>query len=524
MSPRNFPEAVVSMKAFTTGEEVYAGSPASASLTSRIKYLVLPDSLPRFGCVLFLYLLAAWGGNALTLTPAAVSDLLWPANGLLLAFLLPIARRYWASYLAASIAINTLVHVFFHFSANRALLFSIGNTIEILVAGLLLAPREGVRPDLTRLRTLAKFLAFAVFLAPVTSTGFLEIVFTLWASLSRPSILSNWLSSDAMGLALMTPLFLAIESKELKRLFEPEKCLETIAILALVAAVSIAVFTQPGLPLDFLVIPAVLLAVFRLRGTGGSLAIMLVAAPAVYLTERAHGAFSISGASSEHHGFFILQLFLCVNVVIMYAVNASLSATDRLQTEMTDAFHEADAMATTDYGTGLANRLSFDRQLAREWQAAIREQGIISLLFVDVDHFKLYNDHYGHLAGDACLRRIADILANAARRSTDMVARYGGEEFALILPNALSGGAFTLADRILRSVVDAQIPHLPYTPGIVTVSIGVATMRPKPGDEKSGLVRFADHALYDAKRGGRNRISLWDGHYEASAAGDRRRS
>jgi diguanylate cyclase (GGDEF)-like protein len=496
-------------KAISTVVETDAGQPAFPSLFARLKAVALPDSLPRFACVLGLYLVASWGGNSLTLTPA-VADLLWPANGLLLAFLLPIARRYWTSYLVSTVAINLIVHVAFGFSIERALLYSVANTIEVIVAALLLGEKDGTRPDLTSFPTLARFIAFGVLLAPITSTGFMEMILALWAYPRHPQMLSNWLTGDIMGMALMTPLFLAMERKEFRRLLAPEKRLETIAILAGVATVSIAVFAQKGLPLDFLVIPALLIAVFRLRATGGAIAILLIAAPSVYMTERAHGAFSISGASSDHHGFLILQLFLCVNVVILYAVNAALTARDRLQAEITDAYHEADTKATRDYGTGLANRLSFDRQLAREWQFALREEEAISLLLVDVDHFKLYNDHYGHLAGDECLRRVANILSITARRSTDMVSRFGGEEFALILPAAPDGGAFTLAERIRQAVLDSQIAHLPYTAGMVTVSIGVATLVPTPKLTKGDLVKSADRALYEAKRLGRNRVSVWD--------------
>jgi len=499
------------MKAISsTVVETGSAQPVFPSLIARLKLLATPDSFARFVCVLALYFAASWVGNALTRTPA-VSDIVWPANGLLLAFLLPIARRYWPSYLAASILFNALVHLAFGFSIQRSVLYSVGNTVEVLVAALLFAEKDNSRPDFTKLRTLARFVVFAVLLAPVTSTGFLEIVLGLWAYPSHPQMISSWLTSDIVGIALITPLFLAMERKELRRLLSPGKWMETFSVLFGVAIVSIAVFIQPGLPLDFLVIPALLIAVFRLRATGGAMAILLIAAPAVYMTERARGVFSLAGALSDHHnGYLVLQLFLLVNVVILYAVNAALNARDRRHAEITDAFHQADIMAAKDYGTGLANRLTFDRQLIREWQNALREQGIVSLLIVDVDHFKLYNDHYGHLAGDECLRRIASILSGTARRSTDLVARFGGEEFALLLPGAPSAGAMTLAERIRQAVLDAQIPHLPYTPGIITVSIGVATLRPTPDMNKCDLVKNADRALYEAKRQGRNRLSLWD--------------
>jgi diguanylate cyclase (GGDEF)-like protein len=180
-----------------------------------------------------------------------------------------------------------------------------------------------------------------------------------------------------------------------------------------------------------------------------------------------------------------------------------------MQQEMTAAFREADALATLDYATGLANRFNFDRKLAFEWQSAALQQNSVALMMVDIDHFKLYNDHYGHLAGDDCLRRIANILADASLRSSDLVARYGGEEFAVILPRVSVQGAITLAERVRQLVADAQISHMPYTPGIVTVSIGVAALMPSTIGDETNLIQFADRALYSAKRAGRNRVEAY---------------
>jgi diguanylate cyclase (GGDEF)-like protein len=501
------------MKALSPAAHAGPGSHSASPLprqaqAGRLAW-ALPDSYSRFGFVMLLYLVASWGGNSLTRTPA-VADILWPANGLLLAFLLPIARRYWTSYLVASVVINIAVHLAFGFPLGSGILYTVANTIEVLIAAMLVNSRDGSKPDLTRMRTLVRFVLCAVVLAPCASTGFVEMVLAIWTYPRHPELLANWLVGDVMGMALMTPLCLALDRNEFLALLAPKKRWETIGILAAILLLSIVVFTQTELPIDFLIIPLVLVAVFRLRGTGAALAILLIAAPGVYMTERAHGAFMISGASTDHHGFFILQLFLCVNLVVVYAVNAALGTRDRRQQEMTAAFHEADALAAQDYSTGLANRLRFDRQLSHEWQNAMRQHNTLALLMVDIDHFKLYNDHYGHLAGDECLRRIASILAGASLRSTDVVARYGGEEFAVVLPRATRQGAMALAERIRQSVADAHLPHLPYTPGIVTVSIGVAAMRPDNAVSETALIHCADRALYAAKRAGRNRVEAFE--------------
>ena len=142
-----------------------------------------------------------------------------------------------------------------------------------------------------------------------------------------------------------------------------------------------------------------------------------------------------------------------------------------------------------------------------EWQRALRQQQPLSLLMVDVDNFKQYNDAYGHLGGDECLQRIATAVASEMR-TNDLVARYGGEEFAVILPNQSLKGAAIVAERIRCRVEQLHMPNLGSTPHVVTVSIGAATALAVHGADPSQLVATADSALYRAKHMGRNRISL----------------
>jgi diguanylate cyclase (GGDEF)-like protein len=164
-------------------------------------------------------------------------------------------------------------------------------------------------------------------------------------------------------------------------------------------------------------------------------------------------------------------------------------------------------LATRDGLTGLANRRCFDDTLQAEWQRALRQQQPLSLLMVDVDNFKQYNDAYGHLGGDECLQRIANAVASEMR-ANDLVARYGGEEFGVILPNQSLKGAAIVAERIRCRVEQLHLPNLGSQRHVVTVSIGAATALPAPGADPSQLVATADSALYRAKHMGRNRISL----------------
>ena len=155
--------------------------------------------------------------------------------------------------------------------------------------------------------------------------------------------------------------------------------------------------------------------------------------------------------------------------------------------------------------TGIANRRRFDEHLALAWRHGSREAHPVSLLLADIDYFKRYNDHHGHLAGDDCLRRVARALAACPQRPLDVVARYGGEEFGCILPGTDLPGALRVARTMREAVADLELVH-GSSPAAeyVTVSVGAATLQPSRARSLQDLIRQADVALYDAKRAGRN--------------------
>jgi diguanylate cyclase (GGDEF)-like protein len=168
-------------------------------------------------------------------------------------------------------------------------------------------------------------------------------------------------------------------------------------------------------------------------------------------------------------------------------------------------------LALTDGLTGLANRRAFDEALEREWKRTAREGSQISLLLLDVDHFKPFNDRYGHQVGDDCLRAVA-IAVREAVRGTDIAARYGGEEIAVILPSTNSVGAVAAAEKVRTAVEALQITHEgnPEGGGWVTASVGAATALSRHGGTMrmpESLLLAADTAMYKAKREGRNRVA-----------------
>lgn len=181
--------------------------------------------------------------------------------------------------------------------------------------------------------------------------------------------------------------------------------------------------------------------------------------------------------------------------------------------ELLVANQELQKLALSDGLTSLANRRRFDEHLADEWQRLARDKQPLSLILCDLDHFKRYNDTFGHPAGDRCLIRVARALLSGPQRPADLVARYGGEEFAIILPNTDTHGAWRIAQKIHKSIRALRIEHAPGNEEpYVTVTMGVSTVIPGHDNTAQMLVQASDLALYHAKQQGRNRTYV-NGHY-----------
>ncbi|MBA5637740.1 diguanylate cyclase [Duganella sp. LX20W] len=183
----------------------------------------------------------------------------------------------------------------------------------------------------------------------------------------------------------------------------------------------------------------------------------------------------------------------------------------RVRTQLT-VKRQADAMrelTLTDALTGVANRRHFNDTLELEWRRCARSGMPLSAIMIDIDHFKRYNDAYGHQAGDQCLQKVAVAMKRCASRPQDLLARYGGEEFILLLPQEGLAGATAVARRILDEVDALALPHeASPTSSVVSVSMGIATLQPGEASEPEALIRNADEQLYRAKLHGRNRYSV----------------
>lgn len=219
--------------------------------------------------------------------------------------------------------------------------------------------------------------------------------------------------------------------------------------------------------------------------------------PVIFITSR-------NDAEDEEHGLMLGAADYISKPFSLAIVRMRV----RNQIELLRAKLQLARLAATDGLTGLANRRCFDETLAMEFARHTRSGATLAMLLIDIDHFKRFNDTYGHLAGDECLRRVAGILEGAANRAHDLAARYGGEEFVCVLPETDRDGAIAIAEKIRQGIHDLAIPHSEsVTADRVTASIGVVATQCALEMSELRLLERADKQLYAAKAGGRNRIA-----------------
>jgi diguanylate cyclase (GGDEF)-like protein/PAS domain S-box-containing protein len=557
--------------------------------------------------------------------------ILWPSNGFLIGVLLCSTRRQWPAWILTGYLIDFALNRLLGNTFGTSAWFSLCNMLEVVVASFPLSRSISPGPDLTRPRQLINFLLYGVLLAPAVAS-FAVLLPTQGTASFNGSRLHRflwWFIADALGISIVTPLYLSFR---LKDKLQGRSWLEVLGLSVMLVSVTAAVFRESRYPGVYLILPFLLLMGVRLGLAGSACGLLFVSVIAGFLTTSGHGPFMLMRSSSLAMRDLGLQIFIAVSMLVVYIpevvlaqrrrlqenlitsearfrllaeasrdmivltdldgrrhyvspsvtevlgwqpdevlegsyrdlvhpddvaslsqllkecqegipprvlpyrcrnkegeyrwletnprlyrdpstghpagfVNVVRDITDRRRNEdkLNEAFHLVESLASVDGLTGLANRRRFDEILEQEWLRAQRDQAALSLFMIDVDHFKLYNDLYGHLAGDDCLRQIAHSVRGLVNRPADLSARYGGEEFAVILPGTGQSGAIEIAMRICRAIEQLRIPHADCPWGIVTLSIGVATCFPANEQEHSLLVQAADAALYRAKRSGRNR-------------------
>ncbi|AKS04665.1 sensor domain-containing diguanylate cyclase [Pseudomonas trivialis] len=238
----------------------------------------------------------------------------------------------------------------------------------------------------------------------------------------------------------------------------------------------------------------------------------------IYAYRRLSDLPIVAAAGVSHHQIFVqwwshvTRTIIVVGMIILALAFLGALLYRQIQqlliaeSELQVAQSQLEIIAMTDGLTLLANRRSFDITLKKEWGRAVRSQSSLAVILLDIDWFKQYNDHYGHLMGDDCLVKIANLIAQSINRACDIAARYGGEEFVILLPETELAGALIVAEKVRMSIAQAQIQHLASPLGIVTISSGVIAMCPIEKENQKESLAQADRLLYCAKAKGRNCI------------------
>lgn len=447
----------------------------------------------------------SWGGVELTRQGGNVASL-WLADGALLGILLTTRTRQWPAYFAAAYIANCAANRLYGDSTLVAMILPLCNAAATLLAARVLNARLPEASDLTQRDPFINFLVFGVVLAPLLSAalGAAALYFTLGVPFD--AVFGTWYLAVALGTAIVTPLMLQIRRRELSALFRREALGRTMALLTLMTVSTIIVFVQVKYPLLFLLCPMLMLVVSQLGFAGAAVSVCLTAIVAVIATLEGRGPVVLLAGLDVTHQIAYIQVFIAAMVAMTLPVAVTLSERERLRVELERANVVLRSLAMTDSLTGLANRRYFDDMLEREWRRAARGTDVLSLLLVDIDHFKLYNDYYGHPAGDRCLKTVAQALKVAACRSADIIARYGGEEFAVILPETPPEGAQAIAEALRVAVERLNIEHVKSEAGRLTISVGYASATGSLEERSAALVERADRALYAAKSEGRNRV------------------
>jgi diguanylate cyclase (GGDEF)-like protein len=436
--------------------------------------------------------------------------IMWPLNGITVGLLIMRPRSDWPAIFAGTfLGVGTGEY----FDGNSLLLVvtqRLFSATEVGICAIILPRFESLERWLrTRRATLRLYLAL---LAGPGVSGVMAAWFA-WKVQGRPfpDAFDGWAVADALGIAATLPLVLSLRSNEMRRLFQLGNLPKTLGTLGLCFGVVYLTFSCSRYPLLFLLYPSLLLVDSLLSFAGASMAAMGVCLFSVYLTIHRPGPFVKLFTHTSTERDVALQFFLGFQLAALFPASVAFLERRWMVVQVAEANARLTQLAETDGLTGIANRRVFDERFAMEWKAAARNGADLAVLIVDLDSFKQYNDHYGHLAGDECLRKVAGILGSVARRPHDLAARYGGEEFVLQLPGTSLEGALLLAEELRKAVFDGAGEHRWSSWERVTVSIGCASTTPRLEEPRTGLVAQADKGLYQAKRAGRNTVRARSG-------------
>jgi len=448
-----------------------------------------------------------WALNHFILNTTGIS-ILWPINGFLLGIMLLNTRPgVWGYSLGH--AFGNLVGYSLEVGLNEALLMTIAHSIELNMAFLLLrrVVFENGR-NLGHPRVLWRFTIWAVLVSPAVAaliTGYFLSEYFLGLSPWHTSFL--WWASGALGMAIFAPmagLFNVVRFKVWSGENSVGSALLRLFVLVLVSS---SVFFESNYSLFFVVFPAVTWVVFKMGFMASpivSLVLFLIAFPAAFF---GYGPFNILTGEIFHDRFLLLQLFMGTVLLVTMPIGMVLDHRTKLIRKLKSREEELKILSRQDPLTKLLNRRGFEQEMGDVIDFAQKNNSPVSLIILDIDFFKKYNDFYGHLDGDKILSWLGSVLKEKSRAVDGFAVRQGGEEFGVLLPGMTLREAGLWAEILRISIEDGKKEHVGSAFGYVTVSVGVAcrTGFGRNNDEKT-LWQEADKALYEAKEGGRNKV------------------
>jgi len=445
-------------------------------------------------------------------------QIFWPLNGVTIALLIMRPGTAWPLLLAA-VALGTGAGEYVDNNPLDSTIVQRSLSLLEVALSACMLPRFSNLESWLRSPGLYPRFAAAVLVGPVLSGLLAAAYFHSVEGQPFVAAFNSWATADAMGIAAVLPLVLALRSTQLGTLCGSNRWLINVGTLAVAIAVMTVIFATSQYPLIFVLYPLLMLVDWLLGLLGSSLALCCACVMAVFLTQHGYGPFANTAALGVSRDLAV-QIYLGFHLIGFLPISILFLEQRRMDKELREALARTAVLASIDGLTNVANRRTLDGHLEEQWRLATHAQTSLALLMVDADHFKEFNDRFGHQAGDECLRSIAMTLRALVTRPGDVVARFGGEEFAILLPGTPLEGAQHVAEAIRATISDLPIAH-PQAAQLlddtsasaarhVTVSIGCAALVPRAGMQFHHLVELADQALYLAKRSGRNRVCVAD--------------
>lgn len=430
-------------------------------------------------------------------------------------------QRYWLFIIAAVIA-EALSEVSV-FPWHESIILGLVNATETMLAFLILK-KSGVSSRLDSLDDIAKFIVAGPLIGSFIGTifGCLTIQYYSPHTDHFFALVRLWWFGDALGLLIVCPLLLTLlhgKKQPVQGFNKIDVCVSmlTLGLLSLIIftkeVVLFEVFITPTL-----ILPSMLYLAARTNPKWTAMGVFLMyllITLLISLGRHPFGEVPISLAIVYAQEFILTLSISSLGLASLIThirqnekiLEARVIARTQALNQLNSTLH---TLSLTDGLTGIANRRRFDEQFALAWSHAMRTSQPLTLGMIDIDWFKAYNDHYGHQAGDDCLRQVSAILKAHLHRASDFLARYGGEEFVFMSAATDAHQASAIAHTLCNAFRTTPLPHAASNIGHVTVSIGVVTITPLAGDDPSTIIKAADQALYQAKAQGRNQVIMAD--------------